>query len=129
MALAEANSNNFLVSAISRYIPERSDKNIPVYLFAYWINIKNRSDKPAKLINRFWNITDSHGRVNEVKGEGVIGKQPVILPEKEFEYNSFCPLPTEFGFMHGYYEMVHDDNALFKITIPQFRLATPNSAN
>ncbi len=129
MALAEATSYNFQVNAISRYIPERSDKDIPVYFFAYWITIKNMGDNPAKLISRFWNITDAHGRINEVKGEGVVGKQPVILPGKEFEYNSFCPLPTEFGFMQGFYEMSREDNSLFKITIPQFRLAAPNSAN
>ena len=129
MSLSKSISHNFLVNAISRYIPEQSSKEVPVFFFAYWITIKNQGTAPAQLLNRYWQITDADGRVHEVKGEGVVGEQPLISPGQSFEYNSFCPLPTEFGFMQGYYEMKREDKTTFQIKIPQFHLAAPNSAN
>ena len=129
MALAEAISHDFQVTAISRFMPERSNQEIPIFFFAYWITIKNQGAVPAKLLNRYWNITDADGRINEVRGEGVIGEKPLIKPGQSFEYNSFCPLPTNFGFMKGYYEMQGADKNTFQVEIPQFRLATPKSAN
>ena len=129
MALAEAISHDFQVTAISRFMPERSNQEIPIFFFAYWITIKNQGAVPAKLLNRYWNITDADGRINEVRGEGVVGEKPLIDPGQSFEYNSFCPLPTNFGFMKGYYEMQGADKNTFQVEIPQFRLATPKSAN
>ena len=129
MALAEAISHNFQVTAISRFMPERSNHEIPIFFFAYWITIKNQGAVPAKLLNRYWNITDADGRINEVRGEGVVGEKPLIKPGQSFEYNSFCPLPTNFGFMKGYYEMQGGDKNTFQVEIPQFHLATPKSAN
>ena len=129
MALAEAISHDFQVTAISRFMPERSNQEIPIFFFAYWITIKNQGAVPAKLLNRYWHITDADGRINEVRGEGVIGEKPLIKPGQSFEYNSFCPLPTNFGFMKGYYEMQGADKNTFQVEIPQFRLATPKSAN
>ena len=129
MALAEAISYNFLVSAISRYLPERSNQDIPMFYFAYWITIKNQGETPAKILNRYWHITDADGRIKEIRGAGVIGEQPMIQPGQSFNYNSFCPLPTKFGFMKGSYEMLQNDKSHFNIIIPQFHLAIPNSAN
>ena len=129
MALAEAISHDFQVTAISRFIPERSNHEIPIFFFAYWITIKNQGAAPAQLLNRYWHIMDADGRVNEVKGEGVVGEKPLIHPGQSFEYNSFCPLPTKFGFMKGCYEMLGEDKSTFQVEIPQFRLATPKSAN
>tara|TARA_Y100000588_G_C14054958_1_gene838949 strand:- start:168 stop:557 length:390 start_codon:yes stop_codon:yes gene_type:complete len=129
MALATAISHDFQVSAISRFIPERSNQEIPIFFFAYWITIKNQGEIPAQLLNRYWHITDADGRINEVKGEGVVGEKPLINPGQSYEYNSFCPLPTKFGFMKGCYEMQSNDNNSFQIEIPQFPLATPQSAN
>ena len=129
MALAEAISHDFQVTAISRFMPERSNQEIPIFFFAYWITIKNQGAVPAKLLNRYWHITDADGRINEVRGEGVIGEKPLIKPGQSFEYNSFCPLPTNFGFMKGYYEMQGADKNTFQVEIPQFRLATPKSTN
>ena len=129
MALAEAISHDFQVTAISRFMPERSNQEIPIFFFAYWITIKNQGAVPAKSLNRYWNITDADGRINEVRGEGVVGEKPLIKPGQSFEYNSFCPLPTNFGFMKGYYEMQGADKNTFQVEIPQFRLATPKSAN
>ena len=129
MALAEAISHDFQVTAISRFMPERSNQEIPIFFFAYWITIKNQGAVPAKLLNRYWHITDADGRINEVRGEGVIGEKPLIKPGQSFEYNSFCPLATNFGFMKGYYEMQGVDKNTFQVEIPQFPLATPKSAN
>ena len=120
---------DFQVSTVGRYIPERSNSDIPVYFFAYWITISNNGNISAQLLNRHWEITDADGRIHKVDGEGVIGEQPLIKPGNKFEYNSFCPLSTEFGFMKGYYDMIDENDADFKIEIPQFRLSIPNSAN
>ena len=122
-------TNDFQISIISKYIPEQSNLEIPIFFFGYWITITNLSQNTAKLINRYWHITDADGRINEVHGKGIVGKQPSIEPNESFEYNSFCPLPTKFGFMKGYYEMVNEKNKEFKIIIPQFCLSCPNSAN
>ena len=129
MALAEAISHDFQVTAISRFMPERSNQEIPIFFFAYWITINNQGATPAQLLNRYWHITDADGRINEVRGEGVVGEKPLINPGQSFEYNSFCPLPTNFGFMKGYYEMQGGDKNTFQVEIPQFHLATPKSAN
>ena len=129
MTRVVAITHDFHVSAVSRYIPERSNRNIPVFFFAYWVSITNKGIKPAQLLNRYWHITDADGRINEVNGEGVVGEQPHFHLGGNFEYNSFCPLPTEFGFMQGHYDMVGEDETSFQIDIPQFRLSIPNSAN
>ena len=122
-------THDFHVSAVSRYIPERSNRNIPVFFFAYWVSITNKGIKPAQLLSRYWHITDADGRINKVNGEGIVGEQPHFQPGQNFEYNSFCPLPTEFGFMQGHYDMVGENEKSFQIDIPQFRLSIPNSAN
>ena len=122
-------THDFHVSAVSRYIPERSNRDIPVFLFAYWISITNKGNQPAQLLNRYWHITDADGRINEMSGEGVVGEQPHLEPGQNFEYNSVCHLPTEFGFMEGHYSMVGENETDFQIDIPQFRLSIPNSAN
>ena len=129
MTRVVAVTHDFHVSAVSRYIPERSNRNIPVFFFAYWVSITNKGLKPAQLLSRYWHITDADGRINEVNGEGIVGEQPHFKPGGNFEYNSCCPLPTEFGFMQGHYDMVGEDETRFQIDIPQFRLSIPNSAN
>ena len=129
MTRVVAITQDFHVSAISRYIPERSNRNIPVFFFAYWVSITNKGIKPAQLLSRYWHITDADGRINKVNGEGIVGEQPLFQPGQNYEYNSFCPLPTEFGFMQGHYDMVGEDETSFQIDIPQFRLSIPNSAN
>lgn len=122
-------THDFHVSAVSRYIPERSNRGIPVFLFSYWISITNKGRKTAQLLNRYWHITDADGRINEVNGEGIVGEKPHFQPGQNFEYNSFCPFPTEFGFMQGHYDMLGEDGTSFHIDIPQFRCSIPNSAN
>ena len=117
------------ITAVSEYIKERSDPSIPIYLFSYHINIINNEDVDLKLIRRHWDIIDGNGNLNTVNGEGVIGKQPLISPGKNFEYSSFCPIPTEFGIMKGFYIVTDLEKQEYKIDIPAFNLIAPNSMN
>ena len=119
--------NNILINCKSTYLEEYS--NLSTYVFGYHITIINQSKETVQLIERHWEITDATGHIEIVEGKGVIGKQPYIKPQTKFEYNSFCPLPTEFGFMQGHYDMLGEDGTRFQIDIPQFRCSIPNSAN
>ncbi len=111
------------------YIKEKSDPSIPLFLFSYNIKIINKTDAEVKLLNRHWEITDGNGSINTVNGKGVVGIQPVISHGETFKYRSFCPLPTEFGMMNGWYEMKDISGNLFKIKIPTLNLFTPSSKN
>ena len=112
-----------------RYIEERSDPSLPIFLFAYNIEISNFSNNSVQLLNRHWKITDGNGNVNTVNGPGVVGLQPVIKKDDTFQYSSFCPIATEFGMMDGWYEMKDDNDMLFKVDIPTINLFTPTSKN
>ena len=129
MALAEAISHDFQVTAVSRFIPERSNHEIPIFFFAYWITIKNQGAAPAQLLNRYWHITDADGRINEVRGEGVVGEQPILNPGEKFEYTSGTPLTTPSGFMEGHYEMETKSGSKFDASIPLFSLDSPYISN
>lgn len=111
------------------YLPQRSDPTKPIYYFAYHITISNESEKTTQLISRYWHITDSNGNVEEIRGPGVVGKQPRLKSGESFEYTSFCPLPTEFGVMHGTFQMVRDNGNSFNAKIKPFKLAVPFSVN
>lgn len=100
------------------------------YIFAYRINIENRSDFTVQLMRRHWYIHDSNGIIREVEGEGVIGQQPILLPGETHQYISWSHLFTEVGKMHGYYSFVRQiDGVMFKVTIPEFQLVTPFKMN
>ncbi|MBC8323575.1 MAG: Co2+/Mg2+ efflux protein ApaG [Candidatus Marinimicrobia bacterium] len=111
------------------YLPQRSDPTKPIYYFAYHITITNESEKIIQLISRYWHITDSNGNVEEIRGPGVVGKQPRLKAGESFEYTSFCPLPTEFGVMHGTFQMARDSGNSFNARIKPFKLAVPFSVN
>jgi ApaG protein len=100
-----------------------------MYFFAYRITITNVGDAPARLMSRHWIITDGSGRVEHVKGPGVVGEQPRLEPGAGFQYTSFCPLPTPVGTMEGSYQMVRDDGREFDAQIAPFTLAAPNALN
>lgn len=117
------------VEAESLYLPERSVPDENYYFFAYRIRIENAGKRPAQLIARHWVITDAVGRVQEVRGEGVVGEQPQLAPGESFSYSSFCPLPTPLGSMRGSYRMRRDDGSEFEAPIPVFTLATPHCLN
>ena len=112
-----------------KYIEERSNPATPLFLFAYNIEITNKSNSSVQLLNRHWKITDGNGMINTVNGKGVVGLQPVISENEKFEYSSFCPLSTEFGMMEGWYEMKDEQGMLFKVNIPTINLYTSSSKN
>ena len=107
----------------TRYIPEQSSPDQEHYVFAYQIRIENHGPKTAQLRNRHWIITDAEGRIQEVRGPGVVGEQPTLAPGERFQYTSGTVLPTPVGSMHGSYEWVSEDGDEFETPIPAFRLA------
>ena len=113
----------------SEFVPDQSDKSQQRFVFAYHVTIKNDGKVPAQLLSRHWVITDGNERVQEVRGEGVIGEQPTIRPGERFEYTSGAVLETPVGSMHGTYEMVDDSGEMFRARIPIFTLASPNAIN
>lgn len=120
--MAKKLSNGICIEIKSRYLAEKSVPALNQYIFAYKVNIQNQREEPAQLIHRQWVISDALGRKEEVKGPGVVGKQPRLLPGQSFEYESFCPLPTPFGSMHGIYRMITDKGDFFDVEIPLFSL-------
>jgi ApaG protein len=117
------------VEAESHYVPDQSAPENSHYFFSYNIQVTNLRQENIQLIARYWLITDGHGRVQEVRGEGVVGLQPVIEPGQTFEYGSFCPLQTPTGMMKGTYEMLDASGDKFEVLIPEFFLIEPNSFN
>ncbi len=113
------------VSANVRYQAEESDEQQARFVFSYTITIHNTGDIAAKLLRRHWIITDSHHRVQEVHGDGVVGEQPLILPGRRFEYSSGTLLTTPVGTMRGYYTLRTDEGAEFDVAIPEFVLSIP----
>lgn len=122
-------TRNFMVDVKAEFIPTESRPHENHYFFAYRILIKNEGETPAQLLARHWVITDGWGRIQEVRGPGVVGQQPNIEPQSVFEYTSFCPLNTPTGNMKGSYQMVAANGETFDIEIPLFILAEPESLN
>ncbi|MBI5094412.1 MAG: Co2+/Mg2+ efflux protein ApaG [Candidatus Hydrogenedentes bacterium] len=120
--MSEALTKGIRVATQSFYVPEQSKPADRHFFFAYRIRISNEGDEPAQLINRHWIITDRLGRAEEVRGEGVVGKQPRLEPGEHFEYTSACPLATPTGTMRGTYSMLRDDGTEFEARIPDFDL-------
>jgi ApaG protein len=104
------------------FLDGQSDALHRKFVFAYFIRIENHTQQPVLLLRRHWFIRHSSGRVEEVEGEGVVGKQPAIQPGKSFEYNSYCILETLEGTMEGTYLMQRQSGELFRVTIPKFTL-------
>jgi len=113
-----------------RYVSEQSDPANSQYLFAYHITIRNEGDETVQLLSRHWVITDGENHVEEVRGPGVVGYQPVLAPGEEFQYTSGCPLTTPVGTMHGEFSMiVSGSGEAFDAHIAPFRLAVPSALN
>jgi ApaG protein len=117
------------VETEAEFVREESHPTLNHYHFAYHINIKNKGDAPAQLISRHWIITNGKGAIHEVKGEGVVGKQPVLNPGQEFTYTSACPLDTPIGMMQGSYHMVDGNGRPFDVAIEPFILTATASHN
>jgi len=117
----------FTVSAIPRYMASQSSPDKDRYVFAYTVTIRNTGDVAGQLLSRHWIITDAEGHVEEVRGEGVVGEQPVLQPGQSFEYTSGCPLATPVGSMKGSYQCVAADGTPFEAPIPEFILSMPRT--
>ncbi|HEX9192206.1 MAG TPA: Co2+/Mg2+ efflux protein ApaG [Burkholderiales bacterium] len=113
------------VSSQTLYVPEQSDEESSRYVFAYTITIRNTGSVPAQLISRHWIITDARSQVQEVRGLGVVGAQPLLKPGESFEYTSGTAIATPVGTMRGSYQMVADDGTQFNASIPEFTLSVP----
>lgn len=113
------------VAARPQYVSEQSDPSANRYVFAYTITIKNVGEAPAQLISRHWIITDADGQIQEVRGLGVVGHQPLLKPGESFEYTSGCALATPVGSMRGTYQMVSEQGLPFEAEIPEFTLSVP----
>lgn len=123
--MAESKKYEIKVEVETEYLPEQSDTAASRFVFAYHITLRNTGNVPAQLISRHWIITDADGAVQEVKGLGVVGHQPLLAPDQSFEYTSGCALTTAVGTMRGTYQMVADDGTQFEATIPEFVLSMP----
>lgn len=123
------NSPEVEVRVRPNYIPEQSDPGEGKYFFSYTISICNRSEAPCQLMSRHWLITDSEGNKQEVHGEGVVGKQPLLHPGIAFTYTSGVLLGTAVGTMQGTYHMVDASNQAFEVSIEPFLLAQPGTIN
>lgn len=117
---------NIRVTVDTIYVEDQSDPETDRYVFAYTITIENSGSITARLLNRHWIITDASGQVQEVKGEGVVGEQPILQPGGTFRYTSAAMIETPLGTMTGAYEMVADDGVRFDAEIPAFKLSAPN---
>ena len=115
------------VDVETAYLDEQSDPREGRYVFSYTITIRNEGQVPARLLRRHWVITDANGKVQEVRGEGVVGEQPHLQPGQGFRYTSGAVLETPVGSMQGSYQMIADDGERFEAPIPAFTLAIPGT--
>lgn len=123
--MSDPDTHRIEVGVETAYIDDQSDPASDRYVFAYTITISNAGSLPAKLINRHWLITDANGKIQEVRGEGVVGEQPYLRPGEEFRYTSGTVLETPVGTMEGEYEMIDDDGMSFLAPIDRFSLSVP----
>jgi ApaG protein len=123
--MGEDRKYDITVAVKSAYLAEQSDPARSQYVFAYTITITNTGEVAAQLISRHWIITDAEQQVQEVKGLGVVGQQPLLQPGESFEYTSGASLPTAVGTMRGTYQMVAGDGNTFDARIPLFTLSMP----
>jgi ApaG protein len=108
------------------YLEDQSSPSDSHYVWAYQVRIENTGEDTVQLVNRYWRITDSFGRIQEVRGAGVVGEQPTLGPGESFEYTSGTPLPTPSGIMVGTYEMVSAGGGRFDVAVPAFSLDSPH---
>ena len=122
----EAVTRAIRVSVEPQYLEDQSDPDQPRYVWAYTIDIINQGRETVQLRSRYWQITDANGRIEEVRGPGVVGETPILEPGQSFQYTSGCPLTTASGIMAGRYQMTTQDGEPFEIEIPAFSLDSPD---
>jgi len=115
------------VAVTPAFVPEQSDPERRRFVFAYTVRITNTGERPVQVISRHWVITDGEQRVQEVRGLGVVGRQPLLGPGDAFEYTSGCPLETPVGTMRGTYHCVGENGIPFEVPIAEFVLAMPRT--
>ena len=120
-----ATTHDIEVTVQPQFMPERSSPEHGRYFWAYTVEIINRSRERVQLRSRYWRITDAHGRVEEVRGPGVVGEEPVLKPGESFTYTSGCPLTTTSGIMAGTYRMEGASGTPFDVIVPAFSLDSP----
>ncbi len=126
---SEAVTDGVRVTVVSYFSPQHSAADQGRYVFAYRIRISNEGPAAIRVMRRRWIITDGVGHRHEVKGTGVVGEQPRLVPGESFEYQSSVPLPTNLGFMRGTYEVIDDDNQTRTVKIDEFALVAPGLMN
>ncbi|MCZ4282233.1 Co2+/Mg2+ efflux protein ApaG [Kiloniella laminariae] len=119
-------TRSITVTVKPTFLEDQSSPTDDHYVWAYQVQIENKGDDAVTLRNRYWCITDSMGRVQEVRGAGVVGEQPCLKPGESFEYTSGTPLPTPSGIMSGSYEMEGPNGELFSVIVPAFSLDSPH---
>jgi len=122
-------NNNISIDVATDYVDAQSQPDIGRYVFAYTITIENLGNVPARLMSRHWVITDANGKIQEVSGDGVVGKQPRLIPGEKFRYSSGAVIETPVGSMQGRYNMEADDGDNFVAPIAAFTLAVPGILN
>jgi ApaG protein len=127
--MTEGKKYAFTVSVETAYLADQSDPEGNQYAFSYTITISNVGNIAAQLISRHWIITDANNKVQEVKGLGVVGAQPLLQPSQQFQYTSGTLLATPIGSMRGTYKVVAEDGTLFDAVIASFTLAVPRMLN
>jgi ApaG protein len=123
--VADEKQYGITVAAATQYLAEQSDEAARRYVFAYTITLRNTGSVAAQLVSRHWIITDAQGLVQEVRGLGVVGAQPLLEPGQSFEYTSGTAIATAVGTMKGAYQMVAADGTHFEAPIPEFTLSVP----
>lgn len=127
MSVEKIISPNFEIHSQAKYLESESKPESDYHFFSYKMRITNKSNFAAQLMSRHWIITDGHGKVEEVRGAGVVGQQPKILPGESFEYESACPLTTKSGSMRGFYQFMGKQGQTFEIEVPEFFLIAPSA--
>ena len=125
--MAERKRYEISVTPKVTFLSEQSEPDKNHFVFASTITVTNTGDVTAHLVSRHWIITDAEHRVQEVKGQGVVGKQPLLRPGESFEYTSGASIPTPVGTMRGSYQMVAEDGVTFDVPIPSFTLSVPRT--
>ena len=120
-----ASTDSITIIVEPSYLEEESTPENNQFRWAYHVRIENQGRETVKLVSRYWRITDALGRVQEVRGPGVVGEQPVLKPGESFEYRSWTPLPTPHGIMVGSYRMEREGGEPFDVAIPAFSLDSP----
>ena len=122
-----SSKNQIDIDVKTAFIPNQSEVDKQRYVFSNTVTIHNKGDEPARLLNRHWLITDANGKIQEVRGAGVVGEQPYLKPGESYQYTSGTILDTPVGSMQGEYEMTNDDGTRFLAPIEPFSLALPRS--